>query len=129
LSSIKKTPAKDLKLRVFAGPNGSGKSTVIKQVRQYKSGGIPIDFGYYVNADDITVTLNKNGFSFQSYKINVVNEEFQKIAIASGLINKDFTVTEFSKSYLLIKNKIIHRLKQQMGDWLRLSRTFYVKNY
>jgi len=126
LSLIKKTPAKDLKLRVFAGPNGSGKSTVIKQVRLYKSGGIPIDFGYYVNADDISVALNKNGFSFQSYKINVVNEEFQKIAIASGLINKDFTVREFSKSYLLIKNKIIlqtkaadGRLAQIIADFLR----------
>ena len=66
---IKKTPANDLKFRVY-GPNGSGKSTVIKQVRLYKSGVIPIDFGYYVNADDITVALNKNGFSFQSYKIS-----------------------------------------------------------
>ena len=46
-----KTP-KQLRLRVFAGPNGSGKSTVIQYVRDYDTGTGPIDFGYYINADE-----------------------------------------------------------------------------
>jgi len=34
-----------LRLLVFAGPNGSGKSTVIKAVKDFQSGGRPIDLG------------------------------------------------------------------------------------
>lgn len=51
------TPAKSsqppvLRLRVFAGPNGSGKSTIINSIKEYRIDNRPIDFGYYINADD-----------------------------------------------------------------------------
>jgi predicted ABC-type ATPase len=48
------------RLRIFAGPNGSGKSTIIHSIRQFKkSNGTPIDFGVYINADDIAAQLRK----------------------------------------------------------------------
>jgi len=46
-----------LKLRVFAGPNGSGKSTVINFIRSYKVNDKHVEFGYYINADDIAKAL------------------------------------------------------------------------
>jgi ABC-type cobalamin/Fe3+-siderophores transport system ATPase subunit len=48
-----KPSSQELRLRVFAGPNGSGKSTIIKSVKNTGVNGHPIDFGYYINADDI----------------------------------------------------------------------------
>ncbi|MDQ3108697.1 MAG: hypothetical protein M3R17_02290 [Bacteroidota bacterium] len=51
-----------LRLRVFAGPNGSGKSTIIKSVSEYKERNIPLDFGVYVNADDIAKTVTARRF-------------------------------------------------------------------
>jgi len=56
-------------MRVFAGPNGSGKSTIIRAVRSYKVKGIPVDFGIYVNADDIARGLRKGKFSLRRYRI------------------------------------------------------------
>ena len=44
-------------MRVFAGPNGSGKSTIINAVRNVKVGNQLVDFGIYVNADDIAAEL------------------------------------------------------------------------
>jgi len=64
-----KLPKQELRLRVFAGPNGSGKSTIIKAIKDTKIGGIPIDFGYYINADDITQSLVNGKFSFYSFKL------------------------------------------------------------
>jgi predicted ABC-type ATPase len=79
-----------LRLRVFAGPNGSGKSTVINDIKNYKSKGRLIDFGYYINADDIAFSLRDSSFSFDSFRISVTNKEFKNIALASGLINENF---------------------------------------
>jgi len=45
--------ARALRLRVSAGPNGSGKTTIIEAVRKAKVNGRPVDFGIYINADDI----------------------------------------------------------------------------
>jgi len=81
--SSTKTKTRDqhqLRLRVFAGPNGSGKSTVIKYVREYKSTGKLIDFGYYINADDIAASLRNKGLSFRDYDILATNKEFKSIA-------------------------------------------------
>ena len=122
----KPTKKEQLRLRVFAGPNGSGKSTVIQQVREYKSNGKNLDFGYYVNADEIAVALKEQGFSFQSFSINVTNKEFKETVLESGLINTDFTESHFYKSYLIRKNiikckdlKFVERLAQIIADFLR----------
>lgn len=68
-----KTSSPKLRLRVFAGPNCSGKSTIIKSVRNTDINRHPIDFGYYINADDITQLLRKENFSFLHYLISSFN--------------------------------------------------------
>lgn len=66
-SSIKKSRHEALRMRVFAGPNGSGKSTIIQAIHDYRINDIPIDFGIYVNADDIAESLKNDLFSFSKY--------------------------------------------------------------
>jgi predicted ABC-type ATPase len=123
LSSTKK---QQLRLRVFAGPNGSGKSTVIKKVKNYKVNGRPIDFGFYINADDIAVILNRESFRFDKFEFTTTNKEFKSIVLASGLINDEFTEEEFVKSYTLRSNQIRlkktdngERIAQIIADFLR----------
>jgi predicted ABC-type ATPase len=103
-----------LRLRVFAGPNGSGKSTVIKYVRNIKVNGRSIDFGYYINADDIATELRSGGFAFSKYGLLIKPKHFSAIALASGLINYEFTEEEFKASFAL-RNNII-RLKSKSAD-------------
>jgi hypothetical protein len=98
-----------LRLRVFAGPNGSGKSSVIEKIREYKVKGRPIDFGTYINADEIARQLTKAPLSFNSYEIKTTNSDFRSIALQSGLIGDRFPQTVFDKSYTLRSNHI--RLK------------------
>ena len=52
------------RFRIFAGPNGSGKSTIINNVRETIVSGYPIDFGLYVNADEIALCLAGGVFTF-----------------------------------------------------------------
>src|ERR1039458_8336121 len=92
-------PDSNLRLRVFAGPNGSGKSTVIKSVWSSKVNGKLIDFGVYVNADDIAGKLRENAFSFIDYDITTSNKEFIEIALASGLVEKEFDEDKFRNAY------------------------------
>ena len=86
-------------MRVFAGPNGSGKSTIIKSVREYKTEQGKIDFGIYINADDIVNELKSENFSFTKYKIKTNLQEFTTIALASGLIQKPLSLSVFSKAF------------------------------
>lgn len=124
--STKAKPQKQLKLRVFAGPNGSGKSTVIQYVRKYKAGGKSIDFGYYINADDIATALREKGFSFSQFNITVKPAEFRKMALESGLIGPDFPESAFINAFSLranllkLKNAAAdERLAQIVADFLR----------
>ncbi len=117
---------RSLRLRIFAGPNGSGKSTIVEAVRNHKVRSIPIDFGIYINADDIARALREKSFSFKTYKVTVYHDEFVTHAISSGLINKDFSSSKFKKSYKLENNKIElidtkadERLAQLIADFLR----------
>lgn len=120
------TKHQQLRLRVFAGPNGSGKSTVIEYVRKYQVNRKPIDFGYYINADEIALRLRKNKFTFRSFGIKTTAEEFEKLVLASGLINENFSEEEFKSSYALHNNKLVlinadtdERLAQIIADFLR----------
>jgi len=113
-------------MRVFAGPNGSGKSSIINEVKNAKVKGKPVDFGIYVNADDIAKDLRNNTFSFASYALKVTPSEFRDIALTSGLVNDDFTKAKFSGSYSLSNNKLKlknknadERLAQIVADFLR----------
>jgi predicted ABC-type ATPase len=93
-------------MRVFAGPNGSGKSTVINKVRTQQSEGRPIDFGFYVNADDIAQTLIKGSLDFSPFEIETSQKEFKQIAMSSGLINNGFPENDFETSFYIRKNKL-----------------------
>ena len=113
-------------MRVFAGPNGSGKSTIINAVKERKPGGKTIDFGIYVNADDIAENLRKGSFYFSDYEIQAADTEFTQITVQSGLINEEFNLKRFKKSYKLNGSKIFlvdktgnERLAQIFADFLR----------
>ena len=86
-------------MRVFAGPNGSGKSTIINKVRKAKVKGQLVDFGIYINADDIAKNLREGNFNFNSYTVSVTEEEFKTEAVQSGLINTGFTEAQFLSCY------------------------------
>jgi predicted ABC-type ATPase len=122
LSSTNRT----LRLRVFAGPNGSGKSTIISAVRNHKVKGIPVDFGIYVNADDIAQSLRKGTFTFSPYLVKVSSERFIETALASGLTGKRFPEKLFLKSFDWNKSSLkctspdyADHLSQIIADYLR----------
>lgn len=115
-----------LRLRVFAGPNGSGKSTVIQYVKNYKVSNSPVDFGFYINADDIAQELKRQPFSFAAFNIITAPGDFKNVVMASGLINEEFNEAAFLNSFSLQKNTIrlkdsgsVERLAQIIADFLR----------
>lgn len=90
------------RLRVFAGPNGSGKSTIIEAIRNYRVGNRPIDFGVYINADDIARALGNHRFSFDDYRIVPPTRQlFIHAALQTGLINQHFPEAEFKTCFSL----------------------------
>ncbi|MBA4298797.1 Predicted ABC-type ATPase [Algoriphagus alkaliphilus] len=116
----------NLRLRVFAGPNGSGKSTIINAVRDLKVREIPVDFGIYINADEIANELLDGTISFDKYEIKTNIEEFLAFTLSSGLINETFSKQDFLETFSLEKNQITllnpelnERLGQIMADFLR----------
>lgn len=124
MPSIK--PSSTKRLRIFAGPNGSGKSTIIQSVRDYKTSKGLIDFGYYINADDIARILTASFFDFNNFDINVTNKQFNAVCTASGLINSNFTAEQFKNAYSLRNNKLklkamifAERVAQIIADFLR----------
>lgn len=115
-----------LRLRVFAGPNGSGKSTVIQYVRNYNINHNPIDFGYYINADDIAQGLKSQPFNFAAFNITTTLSEFKTVVLESGLVNKEFPEPAFLNSFSLRKNMLrlkelaaVERVAQIIADFLR----------
>ena len=79
---------KSPRMRVFSGPNGSGKSTIIKYIRSYKVNNHSVEFGYYINADEIVKALrSKKGQSFKSYNFQIEKNEFVADAMNLGLLN------------------------------------------
>lgn len=93
-------------MRVFAGPNGSGKSTIINAVRKAKVNGQLVDFGIYINADDIAGDLRQHKFDFDVYSISATAAEFRAESIKSGLIKDDFTEAQFSSCYSINGSKL-----------------------
>lgn len=76
-------------MRVFASPNGSGKSSIIKSILNTKvKKGRSLDFGIYINADDIAVSLRNGGVQFSNFEVIVTIHELLKNAASSGLILK-----------------------------------------
>lgn len=113
-------------MRVFAGPNGSGKSTIINAIREYKVNAQTIDFGIYINADDIAQALRNGNFTFDAYKVQTSQKELREIAFTSGLVTGAFSEKLFDRSFTLSKNRITlqtrnadERLAQILADYLR----------
>jgi len=122
------------RMRVFAGPNGSGKSSIIKKILNTElQKGVNLDFGIYINADDIAKDLEKKGCFFPKYQVNFIEDEFHKIVNESGLINEKFTKERF-KEFIDIQNgkltvktdvlekideKPYERIAQIIADYLR----------
>lgn len=122
------------RLRVFAGPNGSGKSSIIKKILNTEvQKGVKLDFGIYINADDIAKDLLKKGCSFSNYQVNFVEDEFHKIVNESGLISEKFTKERFKECIVIengkltvkkdvsekIDDKPYERIAQILADYLR----------
>jgi predicted ABC-type ATPase len=103
-----------LRLRVFAGPNGSGKSTIIQSIQGYESAGHPLDFGTYINADDIAKDLQSGSFTFSTYELNPNENDLYTFAERSGLLNVNFSLNDLEAA-ILVNNPIVtlketHRL-------------------
>ncbi|WP_050982077.1 hypothetical protein [Mucilaginibacter paludis] len=106
------------RLRVFAGPNGSGKSTVIDYIRSYRANNKPVDFGYYINADDIATALKiEKKFSFRQFDFQADRDEFVSISKQSGLLNGVFSLDRLIKSFSL-KDNFIHCLNEKDAEHL-----------
>lgn len=113
-------------MRVFAGPNGSGKSTIIQSVREYQTVYGKVDFGVYVNADDLVRELTSSEFRFSKYKIIATKRDFISVAKESGLIGEKFSLVDFLGCHKIEKGKIIlvdaakaDQLAQVLADYLR----------
>jgi predicted ABC-type ATPase len=120
------TPNSQLRLRVFAGPNGSGKSTVIKSIRDTIVNGRNLDFGTYINADDIASALKEKTFSFSSFNLNPKKEQLISFANISGLISTEADLSHFTDSFDLKNQELItypdlppDRLAQITARYLR----------
>lgn len=123
------------RMRVFAGPNGSGKSSIIKYTLNVEvQEGKKLDFGIYINAEDITSDLQKGkGLIFSQYEIDFSELEFFDIVRNSGLISGQFPELRFRECIFFKKNKLlinknrieenndnaIERIAQILADYLR----------
>ncbi|MCH6201939.1 hypothetical protein MMU07_20340 [Aquiflexum sp. LQ15W] len=127
------------RMRVFAGPNGSGKSSIIKYTLNVEvQEGKKLDFGIYINADDITSDPETGkGFVFSQYEIDFFELEFFDIVKDSGLISDQFPELRFRECISIKKNKLlinknridesndnaVERVAQILADFLR--KNFY----
>jgi predicted ABC-type ATPase len=120
-------PRQQPRLRIFAGPNGSGKSTIINSIRDYKVNGRTVDFGYYINADDIALALQTTGiYSFKQFEFEAKTDEFNSIVSDSGLLSKDFNLFQLTDTCKIADNAIhcirkdqTERMAQIVADYLR----------
>ena len=103
-------------MRIFAGPNGSGKSSIIKSLLNIEvSNGKKLDFGIYINADDIAFELKRKGCSFSKFDVQVSIDELLTTAKKSGLINRDFSFKRFRRC-IFIRNNTLKVNKKAAGE-------------
>jgi predicted ABC-type ATPase len=108
------------RLRVFAGPNGSGKTTIVNELSH------KIQYGVYVNADDIEKILRESEvLSFTDYKLevsqNILNDFFLSSTFAPIMRNepdlwKKLSVTN---NQLSVSSKIDSYLCADIAEFIR----------
>lgn len=81
---------------MFAGPNGSGKTTIIEEVRKARVNGRPVDFGAYINADEIAKALGK-GYDLTPFELELGSVGFPEFAKSSGLLDKELTIEHLTE--------------------------------
>lgn len=92
------------RMRIFAGPNGSGKTTIVNDLKN------KIQFGVYVNADDIEANLKQYySLNFNEYKLQVTSEEFKKFIIESNFSIKINGEEYFLENIEVNDNQILIR--------------------
>jgi predicted ABC-type ATPase len=92
--------ARTLRLRIFAGPNGSGKSTIIKGIREERVNGRPIDFGAYLNADDIGRELRSvSHYDLRSFGPSIDPQGFIPFALGAGFLGERLDREAFASGY------------------------------
>jgi predicted ABC-type ATPase len=103
------------RMRVFAGPNGSGKSSIIKsilntEVRKDRK----LDFGIYINADDIVLLVHGKGCNFNNYEVTATEKEFVDTAKESGLINTEFSLNRF-RDCISVEDNIL-KIRKEVAE-------------
>lgn len=82
-------------------------------------GGYPIDFGIYINADEIAKSLRDGNFSFRPYEISTITRaEFVNSTLKSGLVNSDFNQDHFNGSFTFHKNESISLIDNSADEHL-----------
>jgi predicted ABC-type ATPase len=117
------------RLRVFAGPNGSGKSTVIQSVRHIEVNNRLIDFGTYINADDIAQILRKQELQFAAYGLeNCHIDWLLGIATKSGLVSGAFDSHALANAIQIKQNRLgliqetyVEQVAQIIAECLRVA--------
>lgn len=113
-----------LRLRVFAGPNGSGKTTIINDVRKARVNGRGIDFGLYINADDIARALPK-GVDLRPFDVPLNEARFKAFAAHSGLLGNGLSRFRLRKSLVWYPDRVrsrrrapLDRIAQLLAQYL-----------
>lgn len=115
------------RFRVFAGPNGSGKSTIIRSVQDHIINDKHIDFGIYINADDIAVLLNKDHFHFNNFGMPDANTgSLRDFAIRSGLLRGAFTLDVFDSAFTLQNGHIVLSNKEHKEMFAQVLSNYLV---
>ena len=85
-----------------------------------------IDFGVYINADDIARALFEQKFTFETYELTPTGADFFDFATASGLVSEQFTLAELQASVSfegpvvrLLNQKSLDRVAQLLARYLR----------
>lgn len=95
------------RIRIFAGPNGSGKSTIFKRLEEQGK----INFGVFVNADEIKSKLTNEGlFDFSKYGITIIFQSFCDLYRQSSFFKlsrgeKILPLLKFDNNVLKIEDK------------------------
>ncbi|MBC7425712.1 MAG: zeta toxin family protein [Bacteroidia bacterium] len=97
---------KTKRLRIFAGPNGSGKSTLIKSLSQ----NFNLNLGYYINSDDIELSLRENLYlDLSVFNISTTTEELRKFIKDFGMSVTKLDEENIEECFFHEEGKIIIR--------------------